>query len=592
MARTTTRRRAARAEGVQTPMQPVDEPILCSPYKEPCEYWFYDRQTGEPSRAPGRRPAGYWFRNERTSDEQQGRLFAEENFVPLDYVNSLREDVKRWRDSGYRNATNTTRKLLRHWWRDDLTRRLFFCQLEAVETIIYLAEIRMGGKRTSFRPAFSDDDLARLVDVPFDPRLPPLTRMGCKMATGSGKTVVMAMLIAWAFCNRGQMPSDERFPSAVLVVCPNLTIRERLQVLRPDNPASYYTEFDLVPTQMRRYLQGGEVLITNWHRFAPESEHSEGGRSYAVVNKGEESADAFSRRVLGDLYGRGPVMVLNDEGHHAYRPGNVDAKGLSAEERREANGSERGGDRLDTGPRPHQPVERGEVLRRPVRDALLQQGQRPRRGRAVPLAGERLQPRGRHRVGHRQDSPPAGRRHDRQAGAALLSAVEVDRRRPAARSAAARPRQQAEARSDMGEGGASVADAGGPVQGAVRVHTRRVARAGQDSACADRRVRQHGHRRAVFPEHIGRVQGAGNRRRRQDIEARARQAKDEDRVRRRTGPSRVLQQRGPDANAPDRLEAAGRGGVRQGRAKRRRMGPRSCGESSTPWASPASRASR
>ena len=335
MARTT-RRRATLPQGVQMPMQPVDEPILCSPYKEPCEYWFYDRQTGEPSRAPGRRPAGYWFRNERTSDEQQGRLFAEENFVPLDYVNSLREDVKRWRDSGYRNATNTTRKLLRHWWRDDLTRRLFFCQLEAVETIIYLAEIRMGGKRTSFRPAFSDDDRARLVDVPFDPRLPPLTRMGCKMATGSGKTVVMAMLIAWAFCNRGQMPSDERFPSAVLVVCPNLTIRERLQVLRPDNPASYYTEFDLVPTQIRRYLQGGEVLITNWHRFAPESEHSEGGRSYAVVNKGEESADAFSRRVLGDLYGRGPVMVLNDEGHHAYRPGNVDAKGLSAEERREA----------------------------------------------------------------------------------------------------------------------------------------------------------------------------------------------------------------------------------------------------------------
>ena len=337
MARTTTRRRAARAEGVQTPMQPVENPILCKPYEEPSAYWLYDQETGEPSPLPGRRPAGHWFRNEPTSQTQQRRMFAEENWEELPYVNSLREDVKRWSASDYRNATNTTRKLLRHWRRDDLNRRLFFCQIEAVETIIYLAEIRMGGKRTSFTPRFSDDDLARLVDAPLDPRLLPLTRMGCKMATGSGKTVVMAMLIAWAFCNRGQMPSDERFPSAAVVVCPNLTIRERLQVLRPDNPANYYSDFDLVPTQMRRFLQVGKVMITNWHQFAPESEHAEGGKSYTVVNKGEESEDAFSRRVLGDLYDRSPVMVLNDEGHHAYRPRNVDTKGLSTEERREAN---------------------------------------------------------------------------------------------------------------------------------------------------------------------------------------------------------------------------------------------------------------
>ena len=253
-------------------------------------------------------------------------------------MNNLREDVKRWRDSGYRNATRVTRDLLRHWRREDKIRRLFFCQVEAVETVIYLAEIRMGGKRTQFTPRFADADLAKLVDAPSDDGLSALTRLGCKMATGSGKTVVMAMLIAWAFCNRGQFPSDERFPSAVLAICPNLTIRERLQVLRPDNPANYYEQFDLVPSQLRRFLHGGRVLITNWHQFAPESEHSEGGRSYAVVNKGPESADAFARRILGDLYGRGPVMVLNDEGHHAYRPLGADApqKGMSAAERREA----------------------------------------------------------------------------------------------------------------------------------------------------------------------------------------------------------------------------------------------------------------
>ena len=113
------------------------------------------------------------------------------------------------------------------------------------------------------------------------------------MATGSGKTVVMAMLIAWAFCNRGKVPSDERFPAAALVVCPNLTIKERLQVLRPESPDNYYDAFELIPTKLRPLLNKGKVLVTNWHQFAPESEHSEGGQSYAVVNKGEETPDAF-----------------------------------------------------------------------------------------------------------------------------------------------------------------------------------------------------------------------------------------------------------------------------------------------------------
>ena len=338
MARRTTGRRRppSNREGVQTPMQPVEKPILCSPYEEPSEYWLYDQETGEASRAPGRRLAGYWFRVERQMSAQQGRLFAEENWDELSYVNALREDVRRWRNSGYRNATNVTRQLLRHWRREDKIRRLFFCQIEAVETIVYLAEIRMGGKRTFFAPRFSEADLATLIDAPLDTDLPALTRLGCKMATGSGKTVVMAMLIAWAFCNRGQLPSDERFPAAVLVVCPNLTIKERLQVLRPDNPSNYYAEFDLVPTQMRHFLQNGKVLVTNWHQFAPESEHAEGGKSYPIVNKGEESADAFSRRVLGELYERGPVMVLNDEGHHAYRPRAVEPADLTSDEKREA----------------------------------------------------------------------------------------------------------------------------------------------------------------------------------------------------------------------------------------------------------------
>ena len=212
--RTRRRRSSSSTEGVQTPMQPVENPILCSPYEEPTEYWLYDKETGEADPWPGRRPAGHWFKTDRSVPDQQGRLLAEENYEDLPHVNRLREDVKRWRDSGYRNATNVTRKLLRHWHDEDRPRRLFFCQTEAVETIIYLAEIRMGGKRTSFRPRFTDEDLAKLVDAPALPSgrppedaLPALTRLGCKMATGSGKTVVMAMLIAWASATGASFPA-------------------------------------------------------------------------------------------------------------------------------------------------------------------------------------------------------------------------------------------------------------------------------------------------------------------------------------------------------------------------------------------------
>ena len=320
---------------LEIPIQPVERPILCNPYEEPDAHWVYDTVTGEAKQQPGRRAAGYWYKTQRTGSAQiQMRFIQEEQRDDLPLVNALRDDVRRWRESNYRNATVVTRELLRHWEREDKERRLFFCQREAVETIIYIAEILQGDKRTGFNPQFTKADLAKLVDSPNTPDIPDLIRYGCKMATGSGKTVVMAMLIAWAFCNRGKVPSDERFPAAALVVCPNLTIKERLQVLRPESPDNYYDAFELIPTKLRPLLNKGKVLVTNWHQFAPESEHSEGGQSYAVVNKGEETPDAFAKRVLGELHERAPIMVLNDEGHHAYRPAPTDEK-LSADAKKE-----------------------------------------------------------------------------------------------------------------------------------------------------------------------------------------------------------------------------------------------------------------
>jgi len=160
--------------------------------------------------------------------------------------------------------------------------------------------------------------------------------MCSKLATGSGKTVVMAMLITWAFCNRGRTPSDTRFPKAALVSCPNLTIKERLQVLRPDNPGgSYYTEFEMVPPQYSDLLRTGKVLVTNWHVFNPTSPHSEGGKSYGVVNKGPEDDAAFAENRLHELADMGPIMCLNDEAHHAYRPHPGDEK--LNEEQKESN---------------------------------------------------------------------------------------------------------------------------------------------------------------------------------------------------------------------------------------------------------------
>jgi type III restriction enzyme len=135
------------------PIQPVENPILCSPYKEPDQHWLYDTKTGVPTKTAGRRPASYWFKSERAGTAQQQMSFlAEEERDDLPLVNALRADVRRWRESGWENASEITKKLLRYWWREDRARRLFFCQVEAAETIIYLREILALGKRPRWTP--------------------------------------------------------------------------------------------------------------------------------------------------------------------------------------------------------------------------------------------------------------------------------------------------------------------------------------------------------------------------------------------------------------------------------------------------------
>ena len=339
----------------EIPIQPVDKPILCSPYVEPDQHWVYDRMTGIPTRTPGRREASYWFKDERTgSAQQQLGFMAEEARDDLPLVNTLRDDVRRWRQSGWEGASPTTKTLLRHWSRDDRLRRLFFCQIEAVETVIYLREFLAQGRTPRFAPKLTLADHAallaghnprpldwvatvaqhpKLADRPHEAGLAPLLRYACKMATGSGKTVVMALLIAWAFCNRGRQPGDARYPRRVLVVCPNLTIRERLAVLRPEDADNYFDQFDIVPSALRPELSKGRVRVTNWHDFNPKAEELRVG-GVAVGRLGAETPEAFARDRLGELWDDEPLMVFNDEGHHAYRPAPVrEGDALTAEER-------------------------------------------------------------------------------------------------------------------------------------------------------------------------------------------------------------------------------------------------------------------
>ena len=150
----------------ELPIQaPVEEPIINSPYKEPLQHWSYSKE-GKAQKTPGRRRASYFWTTQKTGSLQQ--TFEAEGFdtdfgsddLPL--VNSLRHDVAKWRASEYENATQVTKQLLRHWQAKDRKRRLFFCQIEAVETMIYVSEILASGRRTRWTPKVSKDDYDKM----------------------------------------------------------------------------------------------------------------------------------------------------------------------------------------------------------------------------------------------------------------------------------------------------------------------------------------------------------------------------------------------------------------------------------------------
>ena len=277
----------------------IDRLIVNSPYEEPARHWRYDRKTRRFDLAPGRRPAGYVVASEDSHAFDDPGLFVE---IPL--VNAIRPRVKAWREAGWPGASAVTRRLLRYWSDPEEfeARRFFFCQLEAVETLIWLAEdpaaARIGVEVTSDGGGFE--------------------RVCAKMATGAGKTVVMAMVLAWQILNKVARAQDRRFSRNVLVVAPGLTVRSRLAVLEPSHPENYYEAFHVVPSAMLDRLRRGRVIVRNRHALHWEGEEQV-ARRRSVDKRGARSDEAWVRDVLGDAAKARDLLVINDEAHHAWR---------------------------------------------------------------------------------------------------------------------------------------------------------------------------------------------------------------------------------------------------------------------------------
>ena len=295
----------------------IDRLIVNSPYEEPAKHWRYDRRTRLFDLADGRRPAGYVVASSDSKAFDDPGIFVE---IPL--VNQIRPRVQAWREAGYPGASGITKRLLEHWTDPEEfeTRRFFFCQLEAVETLIWLAE------------APTSDKVG--VELPSDGG--SFQRLCAKMATGSGKTVVMAMVIAWHVLNKVTFPQDPRFSKNVLVVAPGLTVKSRLAVLEPSHAENYYDTFRIVPSALLDKVRQGKVAIRNWHALNWETGEKIAGRR-SVDKRGARSDEAYVREVLGDLGTARNVLVINDEAHHAWRvPAESKVRGVTRDQIEEA----------------------------------------------------------------------------------------------------------------------------------------------------------------------------------------------------------------------------------------------------------------
>ncbi len=321
----------------------IDNPILNSPFREPARHFRFDDDGITNEIAEGRRRSMYFIPipKPRTTGGAQLSLpgdWVAERMTDNDFINRVREHVGAWRSARYPGITAVTRDLLTYWQEPAREKPLFFCQIEALETAIFLAEVA-GHRQPWIENKLREDSQARN---------PGLYRIAFKMATGSGKTVVMAMLIAWQALNKLANPQDKRFSDTFLVVTPGITIRDRLQVLRPNLPGNYYRERDLLTPDQLHALQAAKIEIANFHGFIRRETFEAASLTKKVLagpggdtDQFKETPDQMVRRVCRALGTKRNIVVLNDEAHHCYQsaPQSEEEK-LSADERTEARRDE------------------------------------------------------------------------------------------------------------------------------------------------------------------------------------------------------------------------------------------------------------
>ncbi|MEN6470940.1 MAG: DEAD/DEAH box helicase family protein [Clostridiaceae bacterium] len=294
-------------------MAGIDKLIINSAFREPEHHWKYNHNKQSFDMEPGRRPAGYFIAGQGSNAYNDIGQFIE---LPL--VNMIRTRVAAWRNAGYPGVTGVTKKLFDHWNdKDARTYPFFWCQMDAIETLIWLVE----------SPAADRVGIA----IPGDGGL--FQRICTKLCTGGGKTTVMAMLIAWQVCNKATYLQDKRFSKYVFIVAPGLTVKSRLQVLMTGGDDNYYSQFNVVPVGLMPRLREGKVIINNWQSLAWDSEEAI-KKKKGVDKRGAKSDEAYAREVLGEMANGRNILVINDEAHHAWRK-NPEIK-VSGKEAKEA----------------------------------------------------------------------------------------------------------------------------------------------------------------------------------------------------------------------------------------------------------------
>jgi type III restriction enzyme len=318
----------------------IENPVINSPFVEPKRHFkFTEEGITDEIIEDIRRPSSYFIPIARPrSRGRQAQLhldteWTEDRLKENDEINRIRARVAIWRKGSYVGITKTTSRLLEYWNNPDREKKLFFCQIEALETAIYLAEV--AGK---YGDAWIENKLREVNEV----ANPLLFRIAFKMATGSGKTVVMAMLIAWHALNKLANPQDAKFSDTFLIVTPGITIRDRLRVLLPNDPQNYYRQRDILSSDLMAELNKAKILITNFHAFKQRERNGAGKLTKSILTRGGESPftetpDQMVRRVCRELGGKKNVIIINDEAHHCYRRrAEEEVVKLKGDERKEA----------------------------------------------------------------------------------------------------------------------------------------------------------------------------------------------------------------------------------------------------------------